>query len=526
MTTVAVYNEYWETGGGGEMFCGGIAQALAEAGHDVTVLAHRDFDVDALSERLSLDLSGCTLTTVDVGATAVSAASAEFDLFVNGSYLSPVVNRAAHGLYVVHFPSRPWGRDPGPLARLYQSRFVSNDIEFEWGEGFHEPDGGSGTVWTAGEATIYVTSHASAPKEINLLFGRSREAAAGPVDVQVRVNGESAGHVTIAGSAASLVDRVRNRLPEAVPIVVPPESRSEITIDSDTFVPEALGLGSDRRTLGVRFHGIEIRSPVSSLISRVFPSLNHRLIQKNTTGAFLRSYDVVVSNSEFTQGFVQEWWGLDESPVLYPPVHLREPASGKTQTIAAVGRFFEKDAGHSKKQLELVKAFRRLLATGVEGWSLELVGGVDASARGYFEEVERAAAGLPIHFHANAAGSVRDEILSKASIFWHATGFGEDPASAPELMEHFGISTVEAMSTGAVPVVFGGGGQNEIVRTDAGYRFSRLDELVEITRSLIEDDERRLALAEGAAERARDFGFDRFSERLHEIVASIMEDDT
>lgn len=525
MTSVAVYNEFWETGGGGEMFCGGIAQALAEAGHDVTILAHRRFDVDALSERLSLDLSGCDVAIVDTGASAVSTASADYGFFVNGSYLSPVVNRADHGLYVVHFPSRPWGRDPGPLSRLYQSRFGSTDIEFEWGEGFHEPDGGSGTVWTSDEATIFVTSHADTPTRINLLFGRSRDAAAGPADIRVEVDGEEQARVTAGGGATSLVSRVRNRLPEAVPVEVAPDSVSTVTIRSNTFVPEELGLGSDRRRLGVRFHGIQVVSPIRSAVTKVLPSLNHHLTQQNATGAFLRSYDQVASNSEFTRAFVEDWWGLETSPVLYPPVHLRPRSNDKTPTIAAVGRFFEKDAGHSKKQLELVKAFRRLLGTGVEGWTLELVGGVDANARGYFEEVERAAAGLPIRFHANAVGSVRDEVLAKASLFWHATGLGEDEAASPELMEHFGISTVEAMSTGAVPVVFGGGGQNEIVQPGTGFRFTRLDDLVTTTRRLILDDDERARVSAAAAARAQDFGFDRFTDRLNAIVASILEAD-
>lgn len=524
MTSAAVYNEYWETAGGGEMFCGGIAQALAEAGYEVTILAHRSFDVDALSERLALDLGRCTVALVDHGPAAVSEASAAHDLFVNGSYLSPVVNRADHGLYVVHFPSRPWGRDPGRLARLYQRTSGSKDIVFEWGEGFHEPDAGVGTIWTSGEATILVTSTAADPKRINLLFGRSRDRVAGPTEVTVTVNGVDEACFTVGEGSGSLLDRARNRLPETVAVTIPGDGTSTVTIRSDTFVPEELGVGADRRRLGVRFHGIEVISPVHSAVSRVFPSLNHRLTHQNTVGAFLRSYDAVASNSEFTRGYVQSWWDIEDSPVLYPPVQLRPRHHDKQPSIAAVGRFFEKDAGHSKKQLELVKAFRRLLGTGVEGWTLDLVGGVDAQARGYFEEVQRAAAGLPIRFHANAVGSVRDQVLADASIFWHATGLGEDADASPELMEHFGISTVEAMSTGAVPVVFAGGGQNEIVTPGAGFRFSELDQLVDTTRRLILDPEERSAIADGAAQRARDFGFDRFSERLLEIVDTILED--
>ena len=526
MRSVAVYNEFWETGGGGEMFCGGIAQALAEAGHEVTILAHSEFDVDALSERLALDLRRCEVRLVDHGPASVSAVSADYDLFVNGSYLSPAANRAEHGLYVVHFPSRPWSREPGRLAKLYRKAMGSTGIGFEWGEGFHPPDAGVGTVWTAGEASIVVTTVSEDDQRINLLFGRTRDLAAGATEVTVAVDGEEQARFTVGGGSRSLVDRARNRLPEAVSVTVPGASSCTITIDSDTFVPAEFGAGDDRRRLGVRFHGIEVVSAVQSTVARVWPALNHSLTHQDATSSFLRTYDSVASNSEFTREFVTSWWKVEDSPVLYPPVQLRSQHRDKQQSIAAVGRFFPKDAGHSKKQLELVTAFRRLLATGVEGWRLDLVGGVDARAREYFDQVQRAAEGLPIVFHPNAEGSVRDQVLADASIFWHATGFGEDPESSPELMEHFGISTVEAMSTGAVPVVFAGGGQNEIVTPGSGFRFTGLDELVDTTRRLISDPEERRTIADGAAQRAQDFGFDRFSERLLRIVDTISEAET
>ncbi|MDE0805703.1 MAG: glycosyltransferase, partial [Acidimicrobiales bacterium] len=520
---IAVYNEYWETGGGGEMFCGGIAQALAESGHEVTILAHRQFDTDALSERLSLDLTRCRLSIVDRGAAAVAAASSEYDLFVNGSYLSPVVNRASRGLYVVHFPSRPWSRPPGRAANLYRSLLGSSDVRFEWGEGFHEPDGGGGTVWTSGEASISVISDAEEPRSVNVLLGRARPAAAGPADVEVLVDGEVEARATVGVESPSLADRVRNRLPEALEVTVPPGATTEVTIRCNPFVPEQLGLGADHRELGVRFHGIELGSRFYSVVARLLPWLNHRLTQQDATSVFLRSYDRVASNSEFTRGFVESWWGIEDSPVLYPPVHLRPAEGAKKRSIAAVGRFFDKDSGHSKKQLELVAAFRRLRASGIDDWTLDLVGGVDQHARGYFDEVQRAAEGLPIRFHANADGLVRDRVISEASIFWHGTGFGEDPERAPELMEHFGISTVEAMSSGAVPVVFAGGGQNEIVTEGVGLRWRTLDELVSATRLLIESPETLRSMSAASVERSQTFGFAAFSQRLGSIVDELLE---
>ena len=103
---VAVYGLYWSTLGGGEQVNGSIAQVLA-ADHDVTLLGPHPVDVDATYRRLRVDLSACGHRRV-VNDAEASEASADFDVFVNGTYLSKAINRAPLGYYYVHFPV--WSR--------------------------------------------------------------------------------------------------------------------------------------------------------------------------------------------------------------------------------------------------------------------------------------------------------------------------------------------------------------------------------------------------------------------------------
>jgi glycosyltransferase involved in cell wall biosynthesis len=233
--------------------------------------------------------------------------------------------------------------------------------------------------------------------------------------------------------------------------------------------------------------------------------------------ARLRSYERIVCYSDFVRGHLIRRLGVDDATVVYPPVTI-PPAPRldlKSPLILAVGRFFK--GGNNKKQDALVRAFRLLAAPG---WELHLAGGSldDASAREYVAELRALAADLPVHLHVNASAPEIEDLYERSSIFWHASGFGE-PADAPERMEHFGITTVEAMARGCVPVVIGAGGQREIV-TDGedGHLWSTLDELVDRTAELIRAPGRLRELALRARTAAERFDERRFRERVRETI--------
>ena len=51
-------------------------------------------------------------------------------------------------------------------------------------------------------------------------------------------------------------------------------------------------------------------------------------------------------------------------------------------------------------------------------------------------------------------------------------------------MEHFGITTVEAMSAKCIPIVINKGGQTEIVTDECGFKWNNLDELIKYTEEI------------------------------------------
>ena len=74
-------------------------------------------------------------------------------------------------------------------------------------------------------------------------------------------------------------------------------------------------------------------------------------------------------------------------------------------------------------------------------------------------------------------------LYGKSSIYWHATGYGEDN---PKKFEHFGISTVEAMAAECIPVVINLGGQPEIVEQSVnGFLWNSIPELKKFSLKLV-----------------------------------------
>ncbi len=232
------------------------------------------------------------------------------------------------------------------------------------------------------------------------------------------------------------------------------------------------------------------------------------------------TYTTFLANSAFTADWVTRLWKVP-AEVLHPPVRPEVAPGEKAHLIASVGRFFDPMYGHCKKQLDLVAAFPLIEQQGANDWRLVLIGGADAASREYALAVRRAAVGHAVEVHFNAPRALVRDTLAAASIFWHAGGYGEDPETHPDRFEHFGIAVVEAMAAGAVPVVFGAAGPAEIVHHGVdGYHWHNIDELVALTRELIDDPAHRQRLAAQAQARARDFTYEVFAERVRDRLAA------
>jgi glycosyltransferase involved in cell wall biosynthesis len=247
------------------------------------------------------------------------------------------------------------------------------------------------------------------------------------------------------------------------------------------------------------------------------------LAPPHQNNSILDTYSLIVTISQYTRGWIRRYWGHD-SAVVYPPVEATALAPGpKRNQILSVGRFFA--GSHNKKHDALIRAFRATNPGPLAGWELHLAGGyspTDSNAA-YLTGIERAVRSNPaIQLHVNCGTTELQQLYAESTFFWHATGVGEDELAHPERFEHFGITTVEAMAAGCVPIVLGKGGQPEIVRSGVdGILWCTEDALVSETVSLARDDERRTRLAAAARRRARYFDQAVFRTRLLDVLAPL-----
>lgn len=238
------------------------------------------------------------------------------------------------------------------------------------------------------------------------------------------------------------------------------------------------------------------------------------------------SYSTIVAISRYAADWVWKRWDR-QSEILYPPCDdMGSPPPAKEKIILHVGRFIAdsiEDERHHKGQGLLLETFKRLTDLQQQGWELHFTGSLspDGKSKAFAASLMRAAEGLPVFFHFNAESEELRQLYRRAAIYWHATGYGFDPDKYPSKQEHFGISTVEAMSAGAVPVVYASGGQREIVTDEVdGYWWTEIDRLVDQTRRLANDVALRAELGHQAAISSKRFSREIFVANLDRLISA------
>ncbi|MEM2130548.1 MAG: glycosyltransferase [Candidatus Bathyarchaeia archaeon] len=221
------------------------------------------------------------------------------------------------------------------------------------------------------------------------------------------------------------------------------------------------------------------------------------------------SANVIVANSKFTQKIVEEFMGK-KAVVINPPVNLSELNCYKDHTrqeniVITISRF------RSEKGLKIIPE----IASYVKDCKFVIVGIADKESKvclkELLEEMRRLDVAERVYIYINKPQKSVQKVLRAAKVFLHT-----------QATEAFGISIVEAMAQGCVPIVprMGGPWIDILDGEDGlyGFSYTRPIEAAEKIERLLLNERLRVEVAERAKQRAMIFSETLFSNKIRELV--------
>ncbi len=503
---VGMYNRWLTTLGGGEKYSLNIAEYLSRF-HHVEIISHKPVSKDFAAERLHLDLGNIEFKFIpELSSIELPQITKDYDLFINASYMDYYPSLAKLSAYIVYFPNelnlrigirrglkqliKTWLKMPEMIAGVCS--FLPASQSFEW--------------YLDSEFKMDLPSSA---QEYHVHFDLT------VLDPQVK-------------NIVILLDSVLQY--NKAPLAIHQPVRLEVTVPAHNH-PAKLTITLE----GESVHGGHAKARLADLDLDLWPYQVYRKFfeyKNQNLGArlnyfsqahaildYIDTYQMLWTISEFTRKWTWKYWRRN-SELLFPQIDFEGFHIGvKQPKILNVGRFFV--GNHNKKHLEMVKAFKSMVDNGLKGWELHLVGNVAAGEEHeeYLDAVRQSGQGYPIFIHQDIPYQQLTDLYAESAIYWHASGFGENENRDPVKFEHFGITTIEAMASGCVPVVIGKGGQREIVtHGENGFLWNSLEELKKYTLKLIESESLREAMMSAAVVSLQKFNRENFEAQIDKVL--------
>lgn len=182
----------------------------------------------------------------------------------------------------------------------------------------------------------------------------------------------------------------------------------------------------------------------------------------------------VITNSEFSRRAIVNALGLDNIYILSPPIDIEtfhnvalmaNSNYERNGTILVISRI----APH--KKIENAIKLAKILKDNNIGKGMKIVGNLYYYYYDYYSELKQMVLSLGladyITFEINASLDKLLSIIRESRVYFH-----------PMVGEHFGMSILEAMAAGLIPVVTNEGGPREFVPQE--YQFNTIEQAAEI----------------------------------------------
>jgi glycosyltransferase involved in cell wall biosynthesis len=233
-------------------------------------------------------------------------------------------------------------------------------------------------------------------------------------------------------------------------------------------------------------------------------------LAKTTYTKMIRN-STLTTNSEYSRCAIQKIFDID-SIVLSPPVNidtfrnsvLFNPFGNRKNMIMVISRL------HPSKKVENAIILARLLKQNKIKVKTEIVGNLSPNEIGYYnylkDMIQKYNLENYVTIHINVLFTKLVDLMRQCKLY-----FNQCPG------EPFGISTVEAMSAGLIPIIPDIGGQTEFVPSK--FQFHTFGEAMQIISSALNaDDSERIRLSNSV----RKFSTNRYIKNLQQIVKKMV----
>lgn len=231
-----------------------------------------------------------------------------------------------------------------------------------------------------------------------------------------------------------------------------------------------------------------------------------KFIAQKTDLNYINKYDYFIPNSNFTKYWLQQKWNIKDNKiqVLYPPVTKIKKTEEKQKDKILICSRIEK----SKKIDKLIYAYTKSNFLS-KNTKLIIAGSTKNESPEYVKYLQNI--NPSVEFIFNPSREKIEDLYASSFIFWHAKGYEE---LDPYQMEHFGITTVEAMSAKCIPIVINKGGQTEIVTEECGFKWNNLDELIKYTEEIYSEKLDISSMQKNCVERSNLYSKENYQKKL------------
>lgn len=490
MKKAAIYDRWLHVLGGGEKHTIFLAQAVAEKGYQVEILTHRPTNKEELKKKFGLNKLDFSIKYIpEAWDYQLTPYTKEYDLFVLSSFADIFKSEAKKSILSIFFPVTQKLSFKEFLTRVIIVPTFRNLFQFNL---YQQHDSGLITV-----------GRNKPEREITLNIFLSQLALSTVEQLKV----------TALNSKVDFETRVFHH-----------KNIIQIKAKSDQPTKQwqlhyPISQYSKGITLKVKNNSF---NQLAELFISKIPFIGERMKAgpRNFSLDEIKSYDKILANSQYTARWIKNYWSID-SEVIYPPVEIEKfkPSKKKKKQIISIGRFFV--GGHNKKQLEMVRSFKKIFKK-TPGWELHLVGSVNDGEvhRNYFNQIKTELDGYPIFIHENVEFNELKKLLEESTIYWHASGLGINENKYPVMIEHFGLTIVEAMAAGCVPIVIDKGGPGEVAK-GKGITWLNLDQLEKETIELIQNHQEMLKLQKNLGSNLEKYNLKTFESKIKSIIKQI-----